>query len=269
MKHESVVVMPAAKRPEFAALALEQLGRARHCPPIFLNVDNVGEKLVKDFEHVFRNYFPLHTGGTMSVREPHISVPSGCWNILESICDGYNVGAEYVFLVEEDILVMRDFFEYHWDQMKAGAVVSCGRRCRMFYPRSQGVYTNPGSCLSRKFLDRLVTHVNDTFYTDTNAYIDKVFGRVEGISGLDDRLIRSVIWQNGWHNCVAYPPMEEPRCAHVGLEAYENRMSFVTIEDDNIRARIGNLRKFLRTIDRNGPLARYVKDLDPFPSELL
>src|SRR5579859_4296823 len=169
LQNKSVVVMPAALRPEFCALALEQLGKARHCPPIFLNIDNVGEKLIEEFEYVFLNYFPKNTGGTMSVRPPHRPVSSGCFNILESIRDGYNVGAEYVFLVEEDVLVMRDFFEYHWARM-IDYKVSCGRRCHRFFPRSPWVYTNPGSCLSREFLDQLIPHINDEFYDNTGGY---------------------------------------------------------------------------------------------------
>jgi hypothetical protein len=269
-RDKSVVVMPAANRPEFCALALEQLGRARFCPTIFLNVDDVNDKLKEDFEYVFRNYFPKNVGGTFVIRDSHIKVTSGCWNILESIRNGYNVGAEYVFLVEEDILVMPDFFEYHWEQMDRGAIVSCGRRCRMFYPRSPGTYTNPGSALTRELLDALIPHVNDEFYKDTGGYMDREIGHVEGIHGLDDGLIRRVIWKNGWQDRVVYPPMETPMCAHTGFQAYENRFDFCHVDTtQSIQGKIDNLRHILKTIDRQGEKAKYIKDLDPFPPELL
>lgn len=260
--------MPAALRPEFCALALEQLGKARHCPHILLNVDNVGDKLVKDFEYVFKHYAPPHT--TFLVRPDHIEVTSGCWNILESLRDGYNTGAEFVFLVEEDVLVMPDFFEYHWEQMNLGAIASCGRRCRFFYPRCPGVYTNPGSCLSRELLSKVLPHANDAFYSRTGPYMDENIGVVEGIAGLDDGLIRRVIWKNGWQNRVAYPPMDDPKCAHTGFIGYENCYDFCHVDKTRpIQGQIDNLRGLLKTIDRQGPHGRYVKDLDPFPSELL
>lgn len=266
MEHNGVVVIPAANRPEFAALTLEQLGKARQCPAILFNVDYIDDNLKKDFQYVFDHYSPPQT--TLTYRQPHLQVSSGCWNILESIRDGYNTGAEGVFLVEEDVLVYPDFFEHHWKQVESGAIVSCGRRCQRFYPRSPGIYTNPGSYLSREFLHKLIPHINDEFYQNTGGYMDRVIGQVEGINGLDDGLIRRVLWSNDWK--VSYPSMEDPKCAHVGFQAYENRYDFCHVDETkDIQGKIDNLRNLLKTIDRKGEKERYVRDLDPFPAELL
>ena len=264
-KDQSVVVMPAAHRPEFAYLALEQLGKAKDCPPVEVFVDDVGEKLKQEFEDVWK-----HTKNvTMTFRQPHVQVSSGCWNILNSIKDGYDMGVQWVFLVEEDVLVMPDFFERHWAEMEKGAVVSCGRFCRLFGPRYPTIYTNPGSCLSRTFLEALVPHINDEFFRDTGGYMDRLqVPPVPGIHGLDDGLIRRVMWLNCWE--PVQPPMDKPLCAHIGCQAVENRYSFVGLNvDAPVLQRAEQIRNFLKTIDRQGPHAKYIRDLDPFPIDLL
>ena len=268
LRDQSVVVMPAAHRPEFAALALERLGKASNCPAIMLNIDDVSEKLKGDFTYVHKHYAPF--GTCLTFRPPHVQASSGCFNILESIRDGYDSGAQYVFLVEEDILVWPDFFEYHWEQMTVGAVVSCGRRCARFWTRCPGMYTNPGSCLSREFLDKLIPHINNDFYKATGPYMDRVLGQVEGIHGLDDGLIRRVLWKHELADRVVYPPADAPRCAHTGFIGYENHYDFCHRDDvQGIQWQIDNLRTLLKEIDRQGPKGKYVKDLDWFPPELL
>lgn len=267
MSLRSVVVMPTANRPELCALALESLGKAQGCPKILLNVDDVSDKLKEEFRYVHRHYAPPQT--SLVYRAPHIRVTSGCWNILMSIKDGYDTGAEWVFLVEEDVLVMRDFFTRHWEEMDKGAVVSCGRFCRLFGPRYPTIYTNPGSCLSRTFLEALVPHINDDFFRDTGGYMDRLqVPPVPGIHGLDDGLIRRVMWLNCWH--PVQPPVDKPLCAHIGCHAIENRYDFVGFNADApVLERAEQLRNFLKTVDRQGPKSMYLRDLDPFPVDQL
>lgn len=271
-KDQSVVVMPAANRPEMAALALEMLGRADDCPPVHLFVDDVDEKRQREFEDVWRcvvGHFANDGELSLHFRSPHIPVSSGCYNILNSILDGYNTGAKWVFLVEEDVLVNRDFFTRHQSVMEGGAIASCGRFCRLFGPRYPDIYTNPGSCLSRRFLDALVPHINDRFFANTGAYMDALqVPPVPGIHGLDDGLIRRVMWLNGWQ--VVQPPIDKPLCAHIGCMAIENKFDFVGFNSDApVLDRAEQIRNFLKTIDRLGPKSMYLRDLDPFPPEQL
>lgn len=267
MSLRSVVVMPAANRPELCALSLESLGRAKDCPKILLNVDDVSDKLKEEFRHVHKHYAPPQT--SLVYRDPHVKVSSGCWNILTSIKDGYETGADAVVLVEEDVLVNRDFFTRHWEEMDKGAVVSCGRFCRLFGPRYPTIYTNPGSCLSRTFLEALVPHINDDFFRDTGGYMDRLqVPPVPGIHGLDDGLIRRVMWLNCWH--PVQPPVDKPLCAHIGCHAIENRYDFVGFNADApVLERAEQVRNFLKTVDRQGSKSMYLRDLDPFPVDQL
>lgn len=268
MEFNDIVIMPAAVRPEFCALALERLGKAHNCPRILLNVDDVSEKLKSDFHYVHKHYAPPQT--TLVYREPHVQASSGCWNILESIRDGYNTGANGVALIEEDILVWPDIFDYHREQVAKGAVASCGRQCARFWKRCPGMYTNPGSYLTRELLDKLIPHINNDFYKATGPYMDRVLGQVEGIHGLDDGLIRRVLWKHDLADRVVYPPADAPRAAHTGFVGYENHYDFCHRNDFmGIQWQIDNLRTVLKEIDRNGEKGKYVRDLDWFPPELL
>lgn len=262
-----VVVMPVANRPEMCALALEQLAKAKDCPAVLVFVDDVSDKLKSEFQSVFTPFAPPRA--RLSFRKPHVKASSGCYNILTSIKDGYETGADAVALVEEDVLVMRDFFTRHWEEMDKGAVVSCGRFCRLFGPRYPTIYTNPGSCLSRTFLEALVPHINDEFFRDTGGYMDRLqVPPVPGIHGLDDGLIRRVMWLNCWH--PVQPPIDRPLCAHIGCQAIENRYDFVGFNADApVLERAEQLRNFLKTVDRQGPKAMYLRDLDPFPVDQL
>ena len=267
LQEQSVVVMPVAERPEFCALALECLAKAHYSVPILVFVDSVSQKLKDEFSYVFAHHAPPQT--TIHWQEPHVPCTSGCYNILDSIKRGRETGAEYVMLVEEDVLVRPNIFEYHWGVFAANPtlVVSCGRKYMPFWDRCPGMYTNPGSCLTGKLVDAIIPHINPDFFANTGGYMEEVIGHVEGIHGLDDGLIRRVMWKNGW----AAKHQEEPGCSHVGFMAYENRYDFCRVDHSaHISDRIANLRNLFLTLDPiNGPHARYIKDLEPLSAEQL
>jgi len=262
---QSVVVMPVAERPEFCALALECLAKTHFPVPIHVFVDDISGKVKEEFSYVFDHHAPPHT--TIHWQGPHVTATSGCWNILDSIKTGRETGADYVFLVEEDVLVRPNFFEYHWEALSLDGQVSCGRKYLPFWKRCPGMYTNPGSCLKGELADAVIQHINMEFFADTGGYMERVIGHVEGIHGLDDGLIRRVLWKNGW----SAKHQEEPTCSHVGFQAYENRYDFCHVDQlAHISNRIANLRNLFLTLDPiNGPHARYVKDLEPLSADQL
>ena len=264
LTEKSIVVMPVAHRPEFAALALECLGHTHFDVPILVFVDDVEEKLKDDFFTVFANHAP--SNASLEYREPHIPVSSGCWNITQSIKDGRGEGADYVFLVEEDVMVRPNFFEYHWEKLAGGEfLASCGRKCPVFYERYPDIYTNPGSCLTGPLVDNMIPHLHDVFYHDTGKYLNETFEvRAPGIHGLDDGLIRRIIWQ--MNGKAAY--QDPPACSHTGFMAYENRYDFCHVDHTaKVEDRVENLRNLFLTLDKNGPKGMYMRDFDPLSDE--
>src|ERR1035437_1323291 len=108
---KSIVVMPALKRPEMAALALERIGSAQFSNELDVRiyVDYTTRQTLDEFEYIRDIYFPE---ATIYHAHEHIPVPSGCWNILHALKEGYESGAELIFLIEEDVMVFPDYFEW-------------------------------------------------------------------------------------------------------------------------------------------------------------
>lgn len=264
----SVVVMPAAYRPEFCALALHFLSKTDNPPPVFVYLDSTPPEKTKD---EYRKIFAQDLGRTEGrlqinlVEQPaHREATSGCWNILQSIVAGGQMGAEFVFLVEEDIFVRPSFFTDHLLTMTLYPYdISCGRICPRFARVHPGVYTNPGSCLRGSFVRAILTpHVNDQFFENTGAYIRGIDPNRTGfIGGLDDGLIRRLVTVHGLSVHHQHPPL----CSHVGIQAIENKYDFCRInEEAPIEERIRNLAELFMRLNVNDPQhGRYIQDLDP------
>ncbi len=252
---KSVVVIPTAKRPEYLALALEYLSLVPDCPPIIISADYVDAKLREDIRYVHMMYAPL---ASTIVYHPEHPCLEAKWNILQALKLGYETGAKRVFLVEEDVMVYPYWKEAHDRVLDTGRfVASCGRlrpNTKKYYGK---MYTNPGSCLSRELLDRVIPHINDEYFKDSGAYCEKHFGqRGFGGSSLDDGVIRACIQQMGGK--VAYP--EHPLCAHQGFQGY--KLGFDIYQNrGTINEKIAGLRRLLATVK---PSDRYCPDFEPY-----
>lgn len=248
---KSIVVMPALHRPEMAALALERIKQTPESPELDVRifVDNTTDQVLGEFEFVRDEYFPEAT--IFHARE-HIYAPSGCWNILNALQQGYYSGAERIFLIEEDVMVYPDFFTWNFGQ-EGDWFATCGRFRK---EHSADYYTNPGSCFKSESLRKVVPHITDRYFESRRSYLDQEFGPMDEASDLDDGLIRRVIRSLG--ATVLHP--ETPKVAHQGFHYY-NRMPQFTVSG-SISDRIAGLRVLL---DRVSPADRYSKDFEPFP----
>jgi hypothetical protein len=172
---------------------------------------------------------------------------------LQSIRDGYETGATHVFLIEEDIAVKPNFFDWHLSQ--TDCLASCGRKDRRYYPLYGPLYTNPGACLRRELVAELLPHICDAYFLHPREYLDEHFEPWETQSVLDDGLVRRVIRKMGGR--VVYP--DTPVCAHQGFRAY-NALDIYQ-NKGTIQERIAGLREMLPRIK---PSDRYTPDFDPF-----
>lgn len=239
------------------ALSLERLAAAQYVSDLDVRIylDVAPAKTLDEVEHVRELYLPE---AQIFQAAEHPEAPSGCWNILNALKSGYETGAEYVFLVEEDVMVYPDFFKWHWNAQldhydkENDFVATCGRRWKYY---SHDFYTNPGSCLSRKLLNEVVPHINEKFFEDRRGYMNQEFGVMDEASDLDDGLIRRVLR----HVCgeIYYP--DSPVCAHQGFWAYGKFAQYKT--HGTIDERIEQLRRMLPEID---PKDRYTKDFEPY-----
>lgn len=236
------------------ALSLQRLQAAWSVPEVHIYLDTCSAIKLDEVERVRDLYFP--TAFIFRAGE-HEQAPSGCWNILNAIKSGYNTGAKYVFLVEEDVMVYPDFFQWHWKahqdvDSEQDFVASCGRRWRYY---NSDFYTNPGACLNRNLLNEVVWHINDDFFSDRRGYMNNFFGEMDEASDLDDGLVRRVMRFVGAQ--LIYP--DSPVCAHQGFWAYQKFVEYKTY--GLVDERIEQLRNMLSKIDPNG---RYTKDFEPY-----
>lgn len=245
-----VVVIPTCHRPEMLALCLEKLGEARGLPPVCIYADTPAD--LEELDYVRNTYLPT---ADIYHAKPHLKTPSGCWNILNAIKQGYETGADRVYLVEEDVMVRPNFFKWH-GEIGDEFMASCGRRDPAFYPRFPNLYTNPGSCLHRNLLDAVVPHINDDYFQRLRDYMDEFLPPVwDEHSDLDDGLIRRTI-RNLGGKC-AYP--EAGVAVHQGFHFYRKVDRY--INDGTIEGRIAGLRQMLERIQ---PGERYARDLEHF-----
>lgn len=256
----AVAVVPTLKRPEMLALSLERLKAAIKQSPIPVDVqvylDDCTPERVVEVEYVISEYFPT---ATLFQSEKHVYAPSGCYNILAALKGGFKSGQDFVFLVEEDVMVAPTFFEKHLEMHGIGSFfgqslifASCGRLIDRYGP---GYYTNPGACFHRSILSLIVPHINDAFFADRRGYLNRVFTPFEEASDLDDGLIRHVHRQSGLP--LRFP--DKPIVAHQGFHAYGKYAGYKT--EGTIQERIQQLREMLPTVDPNG---RYTRDFEPY-----
>lgn len=240
------------------ALSLKRITTALHRTAATINadvrimLDHCRPERVEETEYVRDNFYP---DALIFRANTHILVPSGCWNILESLKHGYQTGADYVFLIEEDVMVYPDFFDWHLSTQNSGDYfASCGRLIERY---GRDYYTNPGSCFNRKSLGLLVPHICVSYFAGRKAYLEENFPVWPEASDLDDGLIRRVIKKHDGK--LIFP--DTPKCAHQGFRMYNQIDRYMNI--GTIQERIDRLQVMFSEIR---PEDRYAQDFEPFIS---
>jgi hypothetical protein len=239
------------------ALCLEKLDQAVDAPDdVRIYLDTSTEERLSEVEWVRDTYLPR---AQIFHAKSHTPAPSGTWNILNAIRQGYETGASGVFLIEEDVLIRpKTFFSWHREQMATGKyLATCGRtEIRLFALHNYDYYTNPGSLLSRQLIERILPHLCDAYYSDLRGYLLAHFPRWDVMSILDDGLIRRVIEQMGGRVLTAVPGV----CVHQGFHFYNN-IDIYKNHETAIDKKIARLREIIASLKPGG---RYCKDFEPF-----
>lgn len=235
-----IVIVPSYFRPEYLQLALEHLATA----------DGAGEKivwveqdracvhtphLVSELPHVrqvisrFANAFEALI---YSERPPNGYIGNPC-NFLEAYKRAYKCAdARYVYLVEDDVLVSKDFFRWHEAvQATDDFFVTVGWHCvrnpevkpstdPTEYITSYRDYSSIGVCWKREKLEALAKHARPEYYQDMAGYLRGAFpgnpipaGQWTEQAGVVTRLLHETRTR-----LVAWPSLR--RCAHVGVSGY-------------------------------------------------
>jgi hypothetical protein len=250
MNQKSVVVMPTLKRPEFLALALEKLSETPEANSLDVRIylDTCSDKRLEEVAFVRDTYLPTAEIFRAGL---HVMAVSGCWNILHALKEGYETGAEYVFLVEEDVMVRPNFFQWHYQaQSEDDYFVTCGRRIRQ---RTTDYFTNPGSCYRRDKLALVMPHIRMEYFADNAGYVEKHFPHMDDAGVLDDGLIRRVMRSVDGKVKCATPSVAVHQGFHY-FGHFDRSTTHGTIEE-----RIVQLREMLARIS---PSDRYTQDFE-------
>jgi hypothetical protein len=250
---KSVVCIPTFRRTEMLALCLERISAAKDAPDdIRIFLDHSLPERLSEVEFVRDEYCPratiFHAGN-------HILAPSGCWNILHSLKSGWETGSEYIFLVEEDVLIKPEFFQRHIEMQVSGDYfVTSGRK--LFY-LPEDYYTNPGCCFRRDKLALVIPHINLAYFADLSGYLDRKFGPMSDGGSLDDGLCRRVMRSVGGKAKCAIPHI----ASHCGFHYYQKMAHYKN--EGTIQERILWIRNFLSDIPaRKKADPRYIGDLE-------
>lgn len=249
-----VVLIPMYERPEFTRLCLQYLSRARGIEDkeVCLFIDN---HKGKDFREIFEAQQPnlqLAAGlfpnrYSTSYQEAHESYGNSR-NVVDALKFGYNIGAERVYLVEDDILVAPDFFSWHEAVLEEPNVfVSCSTALS----KSAHFQINGPQAMDETYQDPAAYYLAEGPYSSHAV----AFKHVK-LGGLVSYLTAFDTWQSGFeqdlltqrylrivHGKSAWPFM--PRAYNIGWYSYH----------------INTGRKFTGTLaEQSAAIERVIKD---------
>ena len=227
MTHD-VVIIPTFSRPEFLWACLDRLAA---CP----EVGNVKIWVVADHHlghppaiaeitRVVERF--AHLPIVLTERWPH-EYDGNSFNVLEAYRQAFETGCEFVFQLEDDVLVSPDFLTWHYRTQAAGdwfCSVSCKNPFQVVagdagdYYTSAGDFSSYGVCFNRQSLAEILEHARPEYYGRMTEYVVEHFpNSVFGLSWTEqDGLIRRVLMAG--NRPAAWSTV--PRSQHAGWYGY-------------------------------------------------
>jgi hypothetical protein len=203
-------------------------------------------------------------------REPHTTYGNS-FNVLEAFREAYATDARYVYLLEDDVLVMPDYFEWHEEaQEKWHPFVSCAGRINrslnfamngpeaidetykspLACVRSSTAYISWATCFRRDLLGTALAHIYPGWY-------EKVAPGNEQDIFIQD-LMRSI---PSGHGCSVWPYV--PRAYHMGWYSYHRTagMKF----NGTLEEKVAALRSAVSDPQKIKAMA-CLQEIDPYPT---
>ncbi len=275
-----IVLVPTYYRPEYLSLALEYLSKAR-------GIENKEVWVCQDFRQHDEHRHLIEEQWTAAVIDewrkklsirfirsaPHI-FQGNTQNVMEAYKRAYVTDAKFVYLVEDDVFVMPDFFEWHEAvQAEDNYFCSVAYRCIRnqearndvhdpnAYFTSKRDYASIGVAWKRENLKPLVEHATPEYYSDTDGYMTKKFpgNRFGECFSEQDGLIMRLLWQQDATVAWCYVP----RAYHMGWYGYHRPNGFRP--NGHLDQKIQALRSMISDGERLKTAAPDYGDIEPFP----
>jgi len=244
-----VLIIPCWRRPEFLWHCLDNLRRA----------EGVGDLHVlfrPDRGHDERNLEVIDEFGPQ-LGSYEIDVPAHCpyrrgkqsANVLAAYLRAAAMTRRYVFLLEEDVIVARDFLRWHYAVQAAQPQLFCSIATRntnravpeAVDPEAYYVttldYCSLGVCFERSVIvRRIAPHVRREYFEDPGGYCQQHWSASQVGAGYveHDGLIRRIQEEQGARRPIAYP--YRPRAFHAGFFGYQRRLAANGALSQRIRA---------------------------------
>jgi hypothetical protein len=276
-----IVLVPTYFRPEYLSLCLEHLSKAT-------GIEGKEIWVCQDFRENDEYRHMLEMQWTAAVidqwkeklpirfirRGKHSFSGNSC-NVLNSYKEAFNTDARFVYLVEDDVLVMPDFFQWH-EAVQADGDYWCSiaYRCSRNSEARKDVtdpnayfttcrdYASIGVCWKREHLGPIVAHAKEEYFAAMESYMTTVFkgNRFAGDFAEQDGLIMRVMWNQ--RATTAWPFI--PRCFHMGWYGYHRPNGFRP--NGHLDQKISALRGLISDPARLKDAAPDFGDIEPFPT---
>lgn len=246
-RHRDIILVPCYFRPEFLYLTLEHICAARGSEnkDLWLYHDRKFEdeeqfeNELKEIEVVI-SYFKRALGARLKpFMRPQNGYYGNSYNVLEAYAKAHATNAEFVYLIEDDVFITPDFFEWHNIAHRFNPECFCtvagecdrnqhncleefgavntdtGYSATWFASRE---YASLGVCWKRENLKAVVEHANKDYYHNPSPYILKHFpSSTMGLKMMEqDGLIQRIAEQRLQKILFAVPQ----KSFHVGVFGY-------------------------------------------------
>lgn len=269
---KDVCVVTAYQRPEMLHECLTRIHAAKGHLDLAVHVcvdgrtNEAHNPEVLEVAHRFDSKLDL----IIKARRPH-SYLGNSHNTLEGLKEAFHARPEFVFLVEDDVMVAKDFFHFHYAAQAltksfASIAVKCTRRndvtpsddpSKIWISGSD--YASLGVCFSRDSLSYIIPYANENFYRHMHKYCEFYFPnsrfRNEGTEQ-DGLLIRIM---GHWGKVTAWPYV--PRAYHSGYYSYHRLDG--SKPTGTLEQRIENFKKIMFDPDAMAQLGPNLGDIHP------
>jgi len=227
------VIMPGHSRPEYFKVWTELVKKAEGADKLFYifcldsGYDPIYDKLIDEF--------PYECGVIKMPVQPGLALGKQSRNVLNGMIAGAKYSDKYVFYVEEDIFIGREFFKWHYAVQKQQKDLFCSVGTKSnntqytvdgfashYYVTDEPDYQALGNCFRKEvILDLIAPHFCDAYLTKPTEYCMRNWPKsfIGSIWTEQDGLIRRILEQKKMK--VAYPCL--PFGFHSGFYGY-NRL---------------------------------------------
>jgi hypothetical protein len=211
---QAVVIVPTFDRPEMLFHCLDHLARSAggRSVPVRVHVDMRAGNAYDDVIDVIEAHpeFGVTSLGVWSSVEH--DYPGNSFNLLSAYRRAYEWGAQAVYLVEDDVMVTRDFFVWH-EHVHAAKQPAASMGVS---DPGHGAYASLGVCLTRDTVAAVLKHAVPAYFRDMRGYCARTFPP-SPFDCEQDGLIARVL--SGRTVAWADPPV----VSHVGWYGYHRR----------------------------------------------